>query len=79
MTIHVWETLKFANNKKIQKNCWLFLVVLTGGPPRISKLQTRMPYSKPTVNQSTRWFIINDKNCSLTVVLTAMDQKLQKS
>ena len=22
---------------------------------------------------------INDKNCSLTIVLTAMDQKLQKS
>jgi len=23
--------------------------------------------------------LINDKNCSLTIVLTAMDQKLQKS
>jgi len=23
--------------------------------------------------------MINDKNCSLTIVLTAMDQKLQKS
>jgi len=32
-----------------------------------------------TGNMSQLYVQMNDKNCSLSIVLTAMDQKLQKS
>jgi len=46
--------------------CWCIIVL-----PSLSALKYTVTDNK-TAN-------INDKNCSLSIVLTAMDQKLQKS
>jgi len=46
---------------------------------QIEKTRKYLPFGEKVVKIGSVYTEINDKNCSLSIALTAMDQKLQKS
>jgi len=45
----------------------------------IQEILVSISYRSNRTNLSVFLYDVNDKNCSLSIVLTAMDQELQKS